>query len=156
MWDLAAGTRPTPLDEARPSHGLAFAPDGSQLASAGDGGDICVYDLAGGADPTLLVGHTCEILSAAYSPDGTLLATGDVDGTIRIWETTRGTLAHRLAGDREWVRSLAFSRSGSLLAAAIGGRIRLWDVTAGFAPGMVADRGRALGHLCSLRPSRWC
>jgi WD40 repeat protein len=142
LRDLAAGTHPTSLGDARRSHGLAFAPDGSQLASAGDGGDICVYDLAGDAGPASLVGHTCEILSAAYSPDGTLVATGDVDGTIRIWETTRGSLAHRLAGDREWVRSLAFSRSGSLLAAAIGDRIQVWDVTAGFTPGMVADRGR--------------
>jgi WD40 repeat protein len=123
-------------------HGVAFTPDGTRLAGAGDGGGIVVYDLAGGAAPAVLVGHTCEILSAAYSPDGTLLATGDVDGAVRVWSTAGGTLARCLGGDGEWVRSLAFSQAGTLLAAAIGGRIRVWDVAAGFEPGMVADRGR--------------
>jgi WD40 repeat protein len=146
LWDLAdhphARTHATPLGQGRRWHGLAFAPDGTRLASAGDDGGIRLYDLVGDAEPTVLVGHTCEILSAAYSPNGTVLATGDVDGTIRVWETARGSLACRLAGDREWVRSLAFSRSGTLLAAAIGSRIRVWDVSAGLAPGMVADCGR--------------
>jgi WD40 repeat protein len=129
LWDLENRPRSSQLDGARRSHGLAFAPDGTQLASANDAGDVCVYDLGSRADPTPLVGHTCEILSVACSPDGALLATGDVDGAIRIWETTRGALVRRLVADREWVRSLAFNRAGTQLAAAIGGHIHVWAVT---------------------------
>jgi WD40 repeat protein len=144
LWDLVDGPRSTPLGRIRRSHDVAFAPDGTHLADAGDAGDVCVYDLKDRASPMHLVGHTCEILSVACSPDGTLLATGDVDGAIRIWETTGGSLVRRLTADREWVRSLAFSGTGTLLAAAIGGRIHVWEMMGGFASAAALEPGRGL------------
>jgi WD40 repeat protein len=142
LRDSADSTRSTLLGEARRAYGLAFAPDGSQLASANDAGDVCLYDLASGAEPISLAGHTCEILSVDCSPDGALVATGDVDGVIRIWESASGALVHRLAAEREWVRSLAFDAASALLAAAIGSRVRVWDVSQGFSPVATLGDGR--------------
>jgi WD40 repeat protein len=133
LREVADLARATQLEATRRPYNLAFAPDGGQLASANDEGDICLYDLAGRADPVSLAGHSCEILSVACSPDGALVATGDVDGAIRIWETTRGSLVNRVTAQREWVRSLAFDGSGTLLVAEIGGIINTWDVPHGFA-----------------------
>lgn len=137
LVDLPSGA----LDESASSHGLVFAPDGTWLASADDAGDVRLYDLSrsGQASPLSLVGHACEILAVACSPDGTLLATGDVDGAIRIWSTADGSLRCRLAVDRVEVRSLAFDQKGTLLAAAIGGRVRVWDVTEDFALDLASD-----------------
>jgi WD40 repeat protein len=131
MWDRRDDLRPINLEADRRPYELAFAPDGAQLASANDAGDVRLYDLAGEAKQLSLTGHVCEILSVACSPNGELVATGDVDGVIRLWEASAGVLVHRLTADRDWVRSLAFDAAGRLLAAAVGGRVQVWDVSSG-------------------------
>ena len=48
---------------------VAFSPDGTRLAVAGDIG-TWIYDAHSGEEVSLLAGHTEYVWSVAYSPEG--------------------------------------------------------------------------------------
>jgi WD40 repeat protein/tRNA A-37 threonylcarbamoyl transferase component Bud32 len=70
---------------------VAFAPDGSFLASVGSVGDpaIRIWDMPSGQLREVLPGHTGRVWCVSVSGDGERLATASDDGTIKVWELTR-------------------------------------------------------------------
>ena len=72
---------------------VAFSPDGSRLASAGDDGTTRLRNSLTGQLVDMLAGHTGAVQAVAFTPDGTLLATAGHDGTTRLWNPTTGTAA---------------------------------------------------------------
>jgi WD40 repeat protein len=67
---------------------LAVAPDGSWLASAGEAGEIRIWDPTIGTAGHILPGHTGRVTALAVAPDGSWLASAGDDGEIRIWDPT--------------------------------------------------------------------
>ena len=65
---------------------VAFHPDGSLLATAGEDGTVRLWDVATRAPVAVLRGHTDIVWRVAFSADGKLLASGSSDKTIRLWD----------------------------------------------------------------------
>jgi WD40 repeat protein len=94
---------------------LAFAPDSSQLATAGIDGRIRLWDTNTGTEIRALAGHWQSVDDVAFSPDGCTLASIEMRTSLKLWrldtflEVT--SIAMPDAGE-----TLAFSPTGDRLA----------------------------------------
>ena len=73
----------------RAIRGLAFSPDGKQLASTGDDSSVRIWDPADGRCVRVLSGHQDRVFNVAWSPDGRWLATSS-------WTARRGSGPRRV------------------------------------------------------------
>jgi WD40 repeat protein/serine/threonine protein kinase len=113
--------------------GMAFSPDGKQVASAsatlqGLLGEIKVWDRATGQVRHTLLGHAFPVVVVAFSPDGKRLASAGWDGKVKVWDLATGEPLHTLKGHGEYVSCVAFSPDGKLIASGSGDRtVKVWD-----------------------------
>jgi WD40 repeat protein len=127
LWTTAA--RGKPLVHDQNLRDLAYHPDGSVLAVAGNGAELRVWDVASRTQTHALAGHTGTVKAVSFSPDGTLLASGGEDEVVRLWNVADGTPAGELTGHPGEIEAVAFAPDGRTLATADNvGRLRLWDV----------------------------
>ena len=131
--DERAAGAPRPLTGHRGAvNAVAWSPDGTRLATAGDDGTTRLWDPTTGEQLTTLTGHTGSVYAVAWSPDGTRLATAGDDGTTRLWDPTTGEQLTTLTGHTSSVYAVAWSPDGTRLATASDdGTTRLWDPTTG-------------------------
>jgi len=107
---------------------VAYAPDGSLLASASVDNFIKLWPAGTKTSTQTLKGHTLAIKTLAFSPDGSLLASAGVDQVIMVWNMPSGELAFTLKGHQSDINDLAFSPDGSLLVSSSDGTVKGWDV----------------------------
>ena len=69
---------------------LAFNPDGTRIATAGEDGLTRLWDTSTGTMTAQCRGHTRKVLSVAFRPDGRRLVTASADGTVRQWDSATG------------------------------------------------------------------
>jgi WD40 repeat protein len=117
-WDNRSGRRQKPpLD--RPGHAVAesvaFSPDGSLLATAGEA-RILLWDPATGRWLGSIVGLERDNV-LAFTPAGEALASAGRDGLLRIWDPSSGRERARFDCGLEGLNALAFSPDGTLVAA---------------------------------------
>jgi WD40 repeat protein len=112
--------------------GLAIAPAGKFLATAGDDHQVRLWDLQTQKLLHTLTTHTGWVRAAIFRPDGKVLATAGDDRQICFWDATTGTLLKTISNEPYAVHALSFSPSSRTLAVAgFGDKIRLHDGTDG-------------------------
>src|SRR5947209_11181975 len=95
VWELQA-PQPATCVQTLSGHsnwvqGLAFAPDGSRLASSSWDRTVRVWDVESGRCLHTLEGHTERVQCLAWSPDGRREASAGFDHTIWLWDAEPGS-----------------------------------------------------------------
>ncbi|MCO5198846.1 MAG: hypothetical protein M9941_13965 [Anaerolineae bacterium] len=108
---------------------VAFSPDSTQVATAGQNGVIEIRQLdAITADPMTLRGPDTRILEIAYSPGGSQIAAVSDDGFMHIWDFANPTEPIVIQAHDAVARVVTYSPNGKWLAS--GGddsEIKLWN-----------------------------
>jgi WD40 repeat protein len=127
-WDIETGKLSQNFGQLkfRPQ-ALTYSPDGTLVASTGDGHSIELWDTQTGEHFRSLRGHTDEVTSIAFGPDGRTMASASLDDTIRIWNTALES-SDVLTGHENFVMSARFSSDGTLLASTDRiGSVKIWN-----------------------------
>src|SRR5439155_583413 len=91
---------------------VAFAPDGSMLASGGDNALIQFWNVTSGTNMQTLADQGGAVHAIAWSSDGKQLASSGFDGRIRVWEIQNRICVQTLEAHTNWVTGLAFAPNG--------------------------------------------
>jgi outer membrane protein OmpA-like peptidoglycan-associated protein len=137
LVDAAAGTELREVGDGFDSR-LAFAPDGTQLATGNRDGVVWLWDADGTEQTAALEEDGTEYLvGLTYHPDGTLLAAIDFGCATRVWDLGTAAVVHTLQldtgdGSCNLGQPFAFSPDGALMAGAVRESfeqtVRFWAV----------------------------
>jgi hypothetical protein len=112
-------------------YGVAFRPDGKQLASCSADRAVKVWDVGTGKLQYTLGEANDWLYTVAWSPDGKYLASGGVDKSIRVYApgTQGAKLLHSVFAHQEPVQKILFTPdSKTLYSVGQGGTLKAWDV----------------------------
>lgn len=130
------------------AHGVAFAPDGRTIATAGGDNTVRIWELPAGKPParpvqiapmSTLTGHLNTVYAVVFSIDGHRLASAGADGSVRVWDVpprvegkqrVKPSAAIVLKEHTGTVWALAWSESG-LFSAGSDGRVLIWRLSPG-------------------------
>jgi len=134
LWDATSGRELLTLT----GHtgwvmGLAFSPDGKQLASTSLDGTVKIWSLAPGTEMVTVSGPGADYgTRVAYNPNGREFATNGGDGTATLWNAKTGEPRLTLTGHELEVLNVAFSSDGKLFATgSLDGSTIVWDTATG-------------------------
>ncbi|MFP6574760.1 MAG: hypothetical protein VB912_06375, partial [Pirellulaceae bacterium] len=71
-------------------YGVAFSPDGRQLASASLDNHVKLWDVQKGEVLHTLKGHGDGVYTVAYDPSGKKVVSGSLDHSLKIWDSQTG------------------------------------------------------------------
>ena len=107
---------------------LAWAPDGSRIASTCGDRTIRVWDAMIGSDMARCHVRADYVSDIAWSPDSTLIAAAATDATVQVWDAASGNVVLTYGGHIDSVRAVAWSPDGTVIASASNDKtVQVWD-----------------------------
>jgi eukaryotic-like serine/threonine-protein kinase len=107
---------------------LEFCDGGRLLAIGTTIGEIHLHNVATGAPPTVIKGHTARINVLAMLPGSRTLVSGGRDRQLKLWDVPSGELIAPLIGHTRQVFSIAVSPDGQrIFSGGLLGDIRIWS-----------------------------
>jgi WD40 repeat protein/DNA-directed RNA polymerase specialized sigma24 family protein len=114
---------------------LAFSPNNSLLALAGNDSFVGVWQLADidtylNRNPILKLGGSEELTytSLAFSPGGEWLAVGTTTRKVFIWKIPEGRLVYTLEEESGPIKDVSFSADGNELVISSNTQAELWQI----------------------------
>jgi WD40 repeat protein len=127
IWSLS-GDQIAKLDQGGDIVTAAFGPDATELVTASESGDACVWQRVDGAwtRDVQLVGPLNFLTGASFSPDGRFVLVSSLDRTVRIYRRN-GMEVVVLAGHTDGITTASWRPDGrSVLSASKDGTARIW------------------------------
>ena len=124
VWSLAE-SKPGPSAEldGHAVTGLAFSPDGTQVAATDGGGHIHLLNWPGLENAGKIEVSKETLWCVAYVDDGKKLLAGSSDRQLYRVDAKADAKAESIAKGTDWITQIAVSTSGQVAAAEIGGRL---------------------------------
>ena len=139
LWDRATGRLLLDIIAESFITGLAFSPDGTQLAFSGSQGfsktpRSAIFRLNNGRGARRFGGLRANIEKICLSPDGRSMAGLSQDWELAVWDLKTGRLIFLLDPPRGFFAdnaALVFSPDGRFIAYSADKEARLWEVASG-------------------------
>jgi WD40 repeat protein/tRNA A-37 threonylcarbamoyl transferase component Bud32 len=124
IWNPERSTEPLTLRaDPQAVNGVAFAPDGYSLASAGRSGRVSMWNSSAGSE-SLSLAAPGAMKTVAFNPKGPFLAAaGAPDGSVLVWDLDSPDQPLRFNDHKASVECIAFSPDGNFLASGGADRI---------------------------------
>ncbi|HEX8234901.1 MAG TPA: hypothetical protein VF600_03010 [Abditibacteriaceae bacterium] len=149
LWNAASGRLLRRVQTGLPVVAVAFAPDGSLIASAGYDRIVRLWNARNGQLLRSFPRMELAITALAFSPNSRTLAVGGV-GNASLWDVRSGSRLHLLRHAGSMVSEVAFSSDGRTLASSSSDKFaRLWDVGSG------QLRWKLRGHVADVSSVAW-
>lgn len=122
MWKVADGTLVKEIADAHRDtvFGVAFSPDGAQLASCGADRMVLTFHADSGKQIRTFEGHTHHVLDVSWRCDGRVLATCGADNVIKVWNVRTGVQSRSIRGFDKEVTAVRFVGTSDNVAVCSG------------------------------------
>jgi WD40 repeat protein len=117
LWEVTSGQQFRILQGyTNAPRSVAFNPEQTIIASAGDDSIIRLWDMQSGKCIRYLDGHAGKVWQVAFSPSGTILASCAEDCTIKLWDVSSGNSLATITEHPDLARTIVFSHDSKVLA----------------------------------------
>ena len=132
LWNASQGNIIRAFSDTVVVMGMAFSPNGRDLACCSDGMTIKIWDIKKREETPILCfpkSHNSTISSISYNVSGDRLVSASNDNLIKVWNTKTGKEIQSFDGHGDWVLSVSFSPdkdSRRIVSGSADNSIRIW------------------------------